>query len=51
MRQSLFDDKPAIQQATYALEMRWRQALLVALCLSGAALVVALTALTLLLLR
>ena len=46
MRQSLFEERTAV-----VAETRWRQALLVALCLAGAALVVALTALTLVLFR
>src|SRR5437899_8901491 len=46
MRQSLFEETTAV-----VAETRWRQALLVALCLAGAALVVALTALTLVLFR
>ena len=46
MRQSLFEETTAL-----SAETRWRQALLAALCLAAGALVVALTALTLVLLR
>ena len=46
MRQSLFEET-----TTLSAETRWRQALLAALCLAAGALVVALTALTLVLLR